>query len=393
MLLSIALIILLALSLSKIFKMLSLPPIIGMLISGVILGPYVLNLIDDSILNISSELRQIALVIILVRAGLSLNIEDLKKVGRPAVLLSFIPATIEIIAVGLLAPIFFDITYLESFMMGAVVAAVSPAIVVPRMIELIKHQYGAKKRIPHLILASASIDDVFVIVVFMSLLRVYQGSSLSLISLVSIPLSLAMGILLGVILGLLHVTIFKKYHMRDTVKVLWIFSVSFLMVVLENYLNDIIPISGLIAVMTFGITIHQFYPMLAKRLHLKFEKIWVIAEMMLFVLVGAAVQIAFIPEIGIFAVILLLIALSFRMLAVWIALIKTKLSTKEKLFVALSYTPKATVQAAIGAIPLALGVPHGHLILSVAVLSIILTAPLGALLIDQSYQKLLSHDV
>ncbi|PKK94005.1 MAG: potassium transporter [Tenericutes bacterium HGW-Tenericutes-6] len=393
MLLSIALIIMTALFSAKIFKLLNLPPIIGMLLSGIILGPYALDLIDDGILNIAVDLRQMALIVILFRAGLSLHLEDLKIVGKKAILLSFIPATIEMLVIFLLAPIFFDMTYIESLMLGTVVAAVSPAIVVPRMIERMKEHYGTHKKIPHLILASASIDDIFVIIMFMASIQLYQGSSLSLMTIIHIPLSIILGSLLGIMSGFLHIKIFKLFHMRDTVKVLWIFSLSFLMIVLEHAIKDVIPISGLISVMVFGISLKHYYPKLADRLHVKFEKIWVIAEIMLFVLVGAVLNITIIPKIGIYAVMLIILALLGRVMAVFLALLKSNLSSKERLFVAFSYLPKATVQAAIGAIPLSLGVPMGDLILSIAVLSILITAPLGAYLMDRTYQKLLTHDI
>ena len=393
MLLSVALIVLLSLIFAYLFNLLKLPRMIGMLLAGILLGPYVLDLIDPSILNISAELRQISLIVILIRAGLSLDLNDLKKIGRPALLLSFIPALFEFIVIMVVAPLFFDITLIEAAIIGAIVAAVSPAIIVPRMIKLMERGYGKKKPIPQLILAGASIDDVFVIILFTSLVQSYQTNTFSIQSILLIPVSLVLGIVLGVAIGVILVKLFKKYHMRDTIKVLIIFSMGFLMIALENSLKDVIMISGLVSVMVLGGTILNQYQILAHRLVNKFEKIWVVAEIMLFVLVGAVLDISVIPGIGIFAIILVFIGLLGRMLGVMISLIKKKLNQKEKLFVGISYIPKATVQAAIGAIPLSLGFMSGQLMLSIAVLSIVITAPIGAFLMDLSYSKLLDKPI
>ena len=393
MLLSVALIVLLSLIFAYLFNLLKLPRMIGMLLAGILLGPYALDLIDPSILYISAELRQISLIVILIRAGLSLDLNDLKKIGRPALLLSFIPALFEFIVIMVVAPLFFDITLIEAAIIGAIVAAVSPAIIVPRMIKLMERGYGKKKPIPQLILAGASIDDVFVIILFTSLVQSYQTNTFSIQSILLIPVSLVLGIVLGVLIGVILVKLFKKYHMRDTIKVLIIFSMGFLMIALENSIKDVIMISGLVSVMVLGVTILNQYQILAHRLVNKFEKIWVVAEIMLFVLVGAVLDISVIPGIGIFAIILVFIGLLGRMLGVMISLIKTKLNQKEKLFVGISYIPKATVQAAIGAIPLSLGFMSGQLMLSIAVLSIIITAPIGAFLMDLSYSKLLDKPI
>lgn len=393
MLLSVALIVLLSLIFAYLFNLLKLPRMIGMLLAGILLGPYVLDLIDPSILNISAELRQISLIVILIRAGLSLDLNDLKKIGRPALLLSFIPALFEFIVIMVVAPLFFDITLIEAAIIGAIVAAVSPAIIVPRMIKLMERGYGKKKPIPQLILAGASIDDVFVIILFTSLVQSYQTNTFSIQSILLIPVSLVLGIVLGVAIGVILVKLFKKYHMRDTIIVLIIFSMGFLMIALENSLKDVIMISGLVSVMVLGGTILNQYQILAHRLVNKFEKIWVVAEIMLFVLVGAVLDISVIPGIGIFAIILVFIGLLGRMLGVMISLIKTKLNQKEKFFVGISYIPKATVQAAIGAIPLSLGFMSGQLMLSIAVLSIVITAPIGAFLMDLSYSKLLDKPI
>ncbi|MCR3906381.1 MAG: cation:proton antiporter [Tenericutes bacterium] len=392
MLLSAALIIMTSLLLSQIFFKLKLPGIIGMLITGIILGPYVLNLIDSNILYLSTDLRQIALIVILVRAGLSLDLEDLKSVGRPAILLSFIPATIEMFAIIIFAPMFFNISYLEAAILGAIVAAVSPAVVVPRMLKLMKTGYGKDKKIPQMILTGASIDDIYVIILFTSFIQTYATSSFNLISILLIPVAIIFGVLLGIVTGIILVWIFKKFHVRDTLKVLMIFSAAFLLIVLEQTLAAYVPISGLLAVIILGGTILKHYDLLAQRLVGKFEKIWVIAEIMLFVLVGAAVDIRVLSSVGLFSLILIAIAMFFRITGVMIALIKSNLNKKEKLFISFAYSPKATVQAAIGAIPLALGIPSGHLILSIAVLAILITAPFGAIMIDISYQKLLENN-
>lgn len=393
MLLSIALIILISLSMAFIFEKLRLPRMIGMLFAGIILGPYVLNFIDNSILNMSSELRQMALIVILIRAGLSLDLNDLRKIGRPALLLSFVPALFEFVVITLVAPLLFSITYLEAAIIGSIVAAVSPAIIVPRMIKLMERGYGKKKPIPQLILAGASIDDVFVIILFTSLIQSYQTNSFSIISILSIPTSLILGIFLGILSGFVLVKFFKTYHMRDTIKVLIIFSVGFLLMALEHALKSYVLISGLVSVMVLGGTILNQYDILAHRLVKKFEKIWVISEIMLFVLVGAILDITVIPHIGFMAILLVFIGLVGRILGVMTSLYKTTFNPKEKLFIEISYLPKATVQAAIGAIPLSLGFVSGQLMLSIAVLSILITAPLGSILMDNTYQRLLNQPV
>ncbi len=390
MLLSIAIIILFSLMLSSIFKKFNLPGILGMLIAGIILGPHLLDFIDGEILNISAELREIALIVILIRAGLSLDLEDLKKVGRPAILLSFLPATIEIIAITVFAPMFFDITYVSAMTMGAIVAAVSPAVVVPRMIKLMEQGYGKHKKVPQMILAAASIDDVYAIIIFYALIQYQQGGSIGVMTFLNVPISIVLGLIIGAVTGLLLTYFFKKVHMRDTLKVLVIFSFGFILLALEDAVNSYVAISGLLAVMALAMSINKNYLVLAKRLVKKFEKIWVIAEIMLFVLVGALVDITVLLNVGLFAIILIIIALVFRIGAVFIATSKTNLTMNERLFAAFSYTPKATVQAAIGAIPLTLGLPYGEFILMVSVLAIIITAPFGAILMDNTYHKLLT---
>lgn len=390
MLTSIALMILLGLIMSTIFLKLKLPSLIGLILTGIILGPHTLNLIDNTTLNISSEIRQIALVIILTRAGLALNLEDLKRVGRPALLMCFIPALFEIVAFILLGPKFLGLSLIDSALLGTVIAAVSPAIIVPRMLKLIDNNIGTKKSLPHMILAGASIDDIFVIVLFSSFLSVSKsGKSISPVSLIELPLSIILGIGIGIVFGILLVKFFKKVHLRDSIKILIILSISFLFITLENILKNYIQISGLVAIMSLSATILETYPILAKRLSVKYSKLWLGAEIFLFVLVGASVDVNYALNCGVIVIILLFIGLLFKMFGVYTCLIKTNFNKKEKLFSAISYIPKATVQAAIGSIPLSLGLPSGKIILTVSIISIIITAPLGAILIDTNYKKLL----
>ncbi|MDE6015856.1 MAG: cation:proton antiporter [Acetatifactor sp.] len=390
MLTSVALILLLGLLLGSIFSKMRLPSLLGMIIVGIILSPHALNLIDKSILSISADLRQIALVIILTRAGLSLNVADLKKSGRPAILMCFVPACTEIVGTIILAPILLGITVLEAAIIGSVIAAVSPAVIVPRMIKLIDEGYGKKHSIPQLLLAGASVDDVFVIVVFTALISLASTGTIAVINFLQIPVSILMGIGIGAAMGSVLVIFFQKYHMRDSVKILIILSFSFLLLELQNRLERIIPISGLLAIMSLGIVIKQKYSVLAKRLSSKYNKLWVAAEVFLFVLVGATVDLKYAVTAGIFAVLLVIGALVFRMVGVALSLIKTELTRQEKLFCMLAYTPKATVQAAIGAIPFTMGLACGQTVLTVAVLAILITAPFGAICIDNLYKKLLS---
>ena len=391
MLLSLALILLVGLALSGIMIKLKLPGLLGMLLAGIILGPTMLNLISTQILDISKDLRQIALIIILTRAGLSLDLKDLKKVGRPALLMCFVPATFELVAVTLFAPLLLHISTLDAAILGAVLAAVSPAVVVPRMLKLMESGYGTNHSIPQMIMAGSSADDVYVIVLFAAFMGMATGDGFSAFTLLSIPISILLGILLGIISGLLLIRLFRIVHMRDTIKVLILLSTSFLFVTLESALKTTLPLSGLLAVMALGATILGKYENLAKRLSGKFAKSWVAAELLLFVLVGAAVDIRYIAQVGIAAVVLLVAALIMRMVGVNICLINTRLNQKEKLFTSIAYLPKATVQAAIGSIPLTAGLASGNIILSIAVLSIIITAPLGAIGIDMTYKKLLTR--
>ena len=389
MLTSIAMILLLGLLLGWIFSKLKLPSLMGMVLVGIILGPYALNLMDESILRISGELRQIALVIILTRAGLSLNVSDLKKVGRPAILMCFVPACIEMLGTVIFAPILLGVSVLEAAVIGSVIAAVSPAVIVPRMIRLIEEGYGKSKSIPQLILAGASVDDVFVIIVFTAFTGLAATGAMSVNTFLQIPISIVLGIILGGCVGAVLILFFKKCHIRDSVKVLIILSISFFLLEFENRLEGYIPISGLLAIMSMGIIIKQKYEVLALRLSTKYNKLWLGAEVFLFVLVGAAVDLRYVASAGVSAIILIFGALLFRMIGVAVSLIKTDLTEKERLFCMMAYTPKATVQAAIGAIPLSMGLACGNIVLTVAVLSILITAPFGAICVDNFYKKLL----
>lgn len=386
MLLSISLILIMGMSLGHICQKLKLPSLLGMLLTGIILGPYVLNLLDPNILAISGDLRKIALIIILTRAGLGLDLSALRKLGRPAILMCFLPATFELLGVLLLAPTLLDLSPLESLILGSVLAAVSPAVVVPRMVKLMDEGY---KGIPDLILAGASVDDVYVIVLFSTFIGMAQGQGANIMSFINIPISIFLGILIGLLLGYVLAFFFKNIHIRDTTKVLIILSISLLLVVLEDFLTTSITFSSLISIMFIGVGLKRNREVVAKRLSIKYGKLWVGAEVFLFVLVGATVNINYLTHVGFKALLLIILALVFRMFGVFICLLKTKLNKKEKLFAMIAYTPKATVQAAIGGIPLSLGLACGDTVLTVAVLAIILTAPLGAFAIDLSYKKLL----
>ena len=390
MLLSISLILILGMFMGWICRKMKLPALLGMLITGIILGSYGLNLLDGSILGISAELRKIALIIILTRAGLGLDLSGLKKIGRPAVLMCFVPASFELLGMILLAPKLMGLSVLESAVMGAVLAAVSPAVVVPRMVKLMDEGYGVKEGIPQLILAGASVDDVYVIVLFSTFVGMMQGEGASILKFVNVPVSIFGGIAIGLLLGVLLAYFFKKVHIRDTSKVLIILSISFLLVVIEDKLTTAITFSSLIAVMFIGIGLQKKREAVAERLSVKYGKLWVAAEVFLFVLVGATVNIEYLGKVGSKAFVVIIGALIFRMFGVFVCLLGTGLKRKERLFAMVAYTPKATVQAAIGGIPLALGFACGDTVLTMAVLAIVLTAPLGAFAIDLSYKKLLN---
>lgn len=397
MLASLSLIFLVGLAMAAIVQRLQLPRIIGMLVTGILLGPYVLNLLDPSILGISSELRQMALVIILLKAGLSLDLSDLKKVGRPAIMMSCVPASFEILGFFLLAPYVLGITRIEAAVMGSVLAAVSPAVVVPRMVQLMEQGYGTEKSIPQMILAGASCDDIFVIVLFSTFSSMAQGGQAHLMDFVNIPISIIFGILLGIaagwILSLFFETAYAHAHcVRNSMKVVIVLGSAFLLMSVETWLKGIVSVSGLLAVVSMACTIKlKCVTSVSKRLSEKFGKLWIAAEVILFVLVGAAVDIRYTMEAGIAAVCMIFLALLFRTVGVLLCVTGTGLNRKERLFCVISYLPKATVQAAIGSVPMAMGLSCGKIVLSVAVLAILITAPLGAIGMDTTYQKLLEH--
>lgn len=390
MLLSIALIMLVGMAAAMLSKKVGLPGLVGMILTGAILGPCVLNLIDDSILNISSDLRKIALIIILTRAGLTLDLDDLKRAGRPALLMCFLPASFEILGMILVAPHLLHISILEAAILGAVIAAVSPAVVVPKMIQLMEEGYGMNKQIPQIILAGASVDDVFVIVLFTSFTGLAQGDQISVMKFVNIPISIIAGILIGAVIGIALGIFFTKVHMRDTIKVIIILSLAFILVSLEEMITIPVTFAALISVMFMGIFLKRKKADTSARLSAKFNKLWVMAEIILFVLVGASVDITFISKAGLKTVILIFAVLVFRMAGVFICMLGTKLNGSERLFCMLAYTPKATVQAAIGGVPLAMGLACGNIVLTVAVIAIVITAPLGAFMIEHTYKKFLS---
>ena len=399
MLTSLSLIFLVGLAMGAICRKLKLPRIIGMLVTGIVLGPYVLDWLDPSILSISADLRKMALIIILLKAGLSLDLQDLKKAGRSAVLLSFVPASCELLGYVLLAPAILGITRVEAAVMGAVLAAVSPAVVVPRMVSLMEKKYGTDKAIPQMILAGASCDDIFVIVLFTTFLGMAQGGSADMMDFVNIPVSIVLGILLGAVVGyglyLFFETAYARRHcVRNSMKVIIVLGFSFLLIAIEGWLEGKIAVSGLLAVVSMACVIKlKSTAFVSKRLSEKFGKLWLAAEVMLFVLVGAAVDIRYTLKAGVAAIIMILAALVFRSIGVLLCVAGTKLTWKERLFCVIAYLPKATVQAAIGSVPLAAGLSCGNIVLSVAVMAIVITAPLGALGIDSSYKKLLKHEL
>lgn len=388
MLMSLCVIMLSGLLLGWICKKIRFPSLFGMIIAGIIIGPYALNLIDQSVLDVSSDIRRIALIVILIRAGLKLDLLDLKKVGRPAVLMCFVPACFEIVGMVVLAPILLNISFLDAAIMGAVIGAVSPAVIVPRMIKLIDEEYGTDKGIPQMILAGASVDDVFVIVMFTTFTGLAQGGEVSIMRFLNIPVSIVTGVIVGLIAGFLFVKWFLKINIRATVKAIIVLSVSFALWAFEDSFK-MVPFASLIAIMAIGIGIKKWGSHYAKELSGKYDKMWAVAEIFLFVLVGASVAIDSAVSAGVSAIILVLGVLVFRMVGVFVCILGTKLSMKEKLFCMIAYTPKATVQAAIGGLPLAMGLPCGQMVLTVSVIAILLTAPLGAFGIELTYQKFL----
>lgn len=390
---SLGLILFLGFSIGFLFEKIKLPKIIGMIFIGILMSVSVLDLLDPSIYQISASLRQIALIIILTRAGLSLDIERLKEIGRPAILLSFLPATFEMIGIVIFGTLFFNISIVEAILMGATLAAVSPAIIVPRMIDLKKKGYGNDKKIPEMVLAGASLDDIYVIIIFYAMLGLIQSGNFEFMSLLNIPISIVLGVVLGLIVGLYITFLIKRIKLSTPVQILIITSLSFLMIGLEEAMKDFLSISALLGIMTLGMVILFNQKSIAKDLEQGYNKIWLFFEIILFVLVGASVDVKYVFDAGFLALLTILLALIFRLFGVMISLAFTNLSIKEKIFIGISYLPKATVQAAIGGIALSYGLPIGNLVLTMAVLSIVITAPLGAILIDTSYGKLLEKAI
>lgn len=395
MLTSLSFVFLLGLAMAALCQKFKIPRIIGMLVTGILLGPYVLNWLSESILGISSELRQMALIIILLKAGLSLNLADLKKVGRPALMMSCVPASFEILAFVIFAPAILHISRVEAAVMGAVLGAVSPAVVIPRMVQLMETKYGTDQRIPQMIMAGASCDDIFVIVLFSTFTNMAQGGSAHVADFINIPVSILLGIALGAVAGyglsLFFETAYAKEHyVRNSMKVILILGMSFFLMSVETWLKGKVSVSGLLAVVSMAAVIRiKCIPKVSKRLSEKFGKLWIAAEVILFVLVGAAVDIRYTMQAGIAAVLMIFVGLMFRAVGVSLCMLGTKLNKKERLFCVIAYLPKATVQAAIGSVPLAMGLPCGQIVLSVAVLAILITAPLGAAGMDLTYDKLL----
>lgn len=396
MLLSLAIIFLAGLFAAAVFERIGLPRIIGMLGVGIVVSPYVLGLLDDSILGISSELRQIALIIILIKAGLSLDLSDLKKVGRPAVMMSFVPACCEIVGYVAFAPLLLGVNRIEAAVMGAVLSAVSPAVVVPKMVRLIEEKYGTDKSIPQMILAGASCDDIFVIILFSTFVTMAQGGTVHAADFLNIPISIVLGVIMGALVGMAVYFLFESSYkhnrkIRSSTKVIIMLGTAFLLMSIETLAKPHVAISGLLAVVAMACVIKlKSEKRVTARLSEKFGKLWIAAEVVLFVLVGAAVDVRYTLTAGISAVLMIFAALAFRAVGVFICMLGTKLSAKERLFCVIAYLPKATVQAAIGSVPLSLGLPCGKIVLSVAVLAILITAPLGAIGIDRSYKHLLS---
>lgn len=398
MLTSLAFIFLVGLSAAALCRAVHLPRIIGMLVTGIILGPYALNLLDPFILEASADLRQMALIIILLKAGLSLNLSDLKKVGRPAIMMSCVPATFELCAFVLFAPSVLRVNQIEAAVMGSVLAAVSPAVVVPRMVQLMDQRWGTGKGIPQMIMAGASCDDIYVIVLFSTFVGMAQGGSAHWQDFAKIPVSILLGIIVGGVVGLglnlvFDIAYARRHYIRNSMKVLIVLGVSFLLVAMETWLKPYIPLSGLLAVVAMACALKLKSPgFISKRLSEKFGKLWLAAEVLLFVLVGAAVDVRYTVTAGLAAVFMIVISLLFRALGVVLCLLGTRLNRKERLFCVIAYMPKATVQAAIGSVPLALGLSCGQVVLSVAVVAILITAPMGALGMDATYQKLLEKE-
>lgn len=393
MLLSFSLIFLLGIGFGAIFNKLKLPSLLGMLVVGIILSPNFLNILDEKIMSISPELRKIALVIILTRAGLNLNFQELKKIGHPAVFMCFLPALFEILATLFLGQKFLGLSILDSLILGTVIAAASPGIIIPKMLNIMNEKYGIKKGIPQLLMACASVDNVFVIILFTAFTGLATNGHIEPLNFLRIPSSIVFGLLAGKLIGKILLLLFKKFSIRDSLKVLIMLNISFLLFTIESRSNiNSIPwfsFSGLLAIMTIGTMIKQENIILADRLSLKFTKLWLGAEIILFVLVGATINLKSALHLGITGVIFIFTVLAFRLFGVFLSTIGSGFNKKERLFCMIGYSPKATVQAVIGSIPLALGLSCGDTVLTMAILAILFTAPIGAFVIDYSYRKLL----
>lgn len=392
MLFSLALLLLCGFALGDLFKRIKFPPLFGFMLTGILLGPYCFNHIDSSILLISSQIRKIALIIILLRAGLNLDIDALKKVGRPAILMCFLPAAFEILGFAVLGPVILHLSLLDSLITGSVLAAVSPAVVVPNMLKLMDEHYGTKEGIPQLIMAGASVDDVFVIVLFSSFTSLASTGSMDVMNFLRIPTSIVSGIAAGIIIGKLLNVYFQKVSIRNTVKVILLLSISFILVTVEDAFTGHFGFSGLLAIMAMATVVHMELPSVSSQLSATFSQMWILAEVLLFALVGAAVNIPYAAQSGLSSILIILGALIFRMAGVYLCVAGTRLSKKERLFCMIAYTPKATVQAAIGSIPLTMGLSCGNIVLIVAVTAILITAPLGAFFINATYRKLLKFN-
>lgn len=392
MIFSVALILFFGMTAGELCRKIRVPSLFGMILTGIFLGPSMLDLMDSSILDISIPLRKIALVVILLRAGLKLNLSDLKKNGRSAVLMCFVPAVFEITGMIILAPLFLNISRLDAAILGAVVAAVSPAVVVPKMLKLMDEKRGTAEGIPQMILAGASVDDVFVIVMFTTFTSLAGGEGISLWRFASIPVSILTGCLAGFFAGIMLCTFWKKIHIRDTSKIILLLCLSFFMIIAEEKFSRIIPFASLIGVMAGGLAIKMKNREVASRLSEKLNRLWVPAEIFLFVLVGASVKIESVAGNAGIIIVLLILVIAVRMAGVFVCVAGTELCFKEKLFCAAAYVPKATVQAAIGGIPLAMGLGCGEIVLSVSVMAILITAPLGAFFIDLTYKKFLKQE-
>lgn len=392
MLESLALIWLVGLGFAWVSGRLGLPRLVGMLIAGMVLGGSGLNLLSDAMLAISSDVRTLALALILLKAGLSLNLGDLRQVGRPAAMMSFVPATCEVLAYAVFAPLILGITPLEGALMGAVLGAVSPAVVVPQMVSLMEKRYGTGQSIPQMILAGASLDDVYTIVVFTSVLSMLQGDGMDVMAFADIPVSIILGVGVGIVCGVALWKLWNRVSVSLPLQVVTLIAMGCGLVTLEHLLADVVALSGLLAVMAMACVLGRKHPQ-TPALSKAFGSLWDGAQVLLFVLVGAAVNLPYALHAGVGVLAMIALSLAIRACGVWLCLLGTHLNVKERLFCVIAYLPKATVQAAIGGIPLAVGLGCGELVLTTAVVAILITAPLGALGMERTYQRFLQKEV